>query len=69
MCLTSRRKRLRFRDSFKDRIEFDEPRSLEEAIRKLKHCYEKFKCETKTKPYWRGNVKNKGKWDKKRART
>ena len=55
--------------SFKDRIEFDEPRSLEEAIRKLKHCYEKFKCETKTKPYWRGNVKNKGKWDKKRART
>lgn len=26
--------------SFKDRIRFDEPRSLEEAIRKLKHYYE-----------------------------
>ena len=26
--------------AFKDRIQFDEPRSLEEAIRKLKHCYE-----------------------------
>jgi len=27
--------------SFKDNIEFDELRSLEEAIRKLKYCYEK----------------------------
>ena len=26
--------------SFKDQIEFDEPQSLEEAIKKLKHCYE-----------------------------
>ena len=25
--------------AFKDKIEFDELRSLEEAIRKLKHCY------------------------------
>lgn len=24
----------------KDQIEFDEPRLLEEAIQKLKHCYE-----------------------------
>ena len=26
---------------FKDKIEFEEPRSLEEVIHKLKHCYEK----------------------------
>jgi len=26
--------------AFKDRIEFDEPRSLAEAIRNLKNCYE-----------------------------
>ena len=29
--------------TFKDHIEYDEPRSLEEAIGKLKHCYEKLK--------------------------
>ena len=35
--------------AFKDKIEFDEPRSLEEAIRKLKHCYEQLKHENETK--------------------
>jgi len=30
--------------AFKDRIKFDEPISLEEAIWKLKHCYEQSKC-------------------------
>ena len=34
--------------TFKDRIEFDEPRSLEEAIRKLKHCYEQSKRRSET---------------------
>ena len=29
--------------SYKDRIEFYEPRTLEEAIRKAKYCYEKSK--------------------------
>ena len=29
--------------AFKDMIEFDEPISLEEAIRKLRHCYEQSK--------------------------
>ena len=29
--------------SYKDRIEFYEPRTLEEAIRKAKYCYEKRK--------------------------
>lgn len=53
---------------FKDRIEFDEPRSLEEAIRKLKHCYKKSKRRYETKPDWKGNNKNKGKWYKKQAR-
>ena len=46
---------------FKDRIEFDEPRSLEEAIKKLKHCYEESECRYETKKYWKGNEKNKGK--------
>lgn len=46
--------------TFKDRIEIDEPRSLEEAIWKLKHCYEQAKRKSKTKPDWKGNAKNKG---------
>lgn len=54
--------------AFKDRIEFDEPKSLEEIIQKLRHCYEQSKRISKTKPYWKGNARNKGKWDKKRTR-
>ncbi len=34
--------------SFKHRIEFDGPRSLEEAIRKLKCCFEQAKSISKT---------------------
>jgi len=70
MSLTSRRRRFisGLPIAFKDRIEFDEPRSLEEDIRKLKYCYEQSKRNTETKLSWGGNVKNKGKWDKKRAR-
>lgn len=49
-------------------IEFDEPRSLEEAIKKLNNCCEQSKCRFETKKYWRGNANNKGKWDKKRTR-
>lgn len=41
---------------------------MEEAIQKIKHCYEQSKRRTETKPDWRGNVINKGKWDKKRGR-
>lgn len=52
--------------SFKDRIKLDEPRSLEEAIRKLKHCYEQLKRRSESKQGWKGNDKTKGKWDKKR---
>jgi len=50
--------------AFRYRMEFDEPRSLEEAIRKLKYFYEQSKCRSKTRPDWRGNYNNKGNWDK-----
>lgn len=53
--------------AFKEKIEFDDPISLEEAIRKLKHCYEQSKCISETRHDWKGNGKNKGKWDKKRG--
>lgn len=33
---------------FKDRIEYDEPRSLEKVIGNLKHCYEKLKRNTES---------------------
>ena len=32
--------------SYKDRIEFYEPRTLDEAIRKVKYCYEKSRGKT-----------------------
>ena len=41
--------------SYKDRIEFYEPRTLEEAIRKAKYCYEK----GKRKPDYQKACKNK----------
>eukprot|EP00253_Pinus_taeda_P023496 PITA_23496 len=41
---------------FKDRIEFDEPKSLDEAIRKLKHCYEQSKRKSETKPNWKVHI-------------
>jgi len=34
--------------SFKDMIKIDEPISLEETIRKLKHCHEQLKCRSKS---------------------
>ena len=48
--------------AFKDRIEFDKPRSMEEATRKLKHCYEQLKHIIGTNPEQKGNAKNKGKF-------
>lgn len=51
--------------ALKDRIEFDEPKSLKEAIRKLKYCYEQSKCRYETNLDWKGNDKNKGKWENK----
>jgi len=48
--------------SFEDRVEFDKPRSLEEAIRKLKNYYEQSNNRYKTKLEWKGNLRRKGKW-------
>ena len=50
---------------FKCQFEFDEPLSLEEAIRKLKHCYEQSNCRCEFKCDWKGNEKTKGKRCKK----
>ena len=47
---------------FKDQIEYDEPRSLEEFIGKLKHYYEQSKCNTESKKGWKGNYNTKSKW-------
>ena len=38
---------------YKDRIQYDEPKSLEEAIRKAKHMYEKSKGKTKFHRSWK----------------
>lgn len=54
--------------AFKDQIEYDEPRSLEEVIKMLKHCYEKLKHKFESTRDWKGNEKTKGKWAKKKER-
>lgn len=36
---------------FKDRIEFDEPKTLEDAIQKINHFYEFSTCRHKYKTY------------------
>lgn len=51
--------------AFNYRIEFDEPSSLVESIWKLSHYYEKSKHKSKTNTDWKGNGRNKGKWDMK----
>ena len=51
--------------AFKYEIEFDEPQSLEEAIRKLKHYYQQSKRKPEFKRDWKQNEKTKGKWPKK----
>jgi len=48
--------------ALKDMIEFDEPRLLEEAVRKLKHCYEQSQRKKKSWHGWKGKDKTKGKW-------
>eukprot|EP00253_Pinus_taeda_P022770 PITA_22770 len=53
---------------YRDHIEFDEPISLEEAIRKLKYCYEQSKRKSKPKHDLKRNDKGKGKWPPKRGR-
>ena len=53
--------------AFRDMMEFNELISLEDSIWKLKHCFEKSKLKSETKPGRKDNAKNKGKWDKKRV--
>eukprot|EP00253_Pinus_taeda_P026409 PITA_26409 len=48
--------------SFKDKIVFDEPRSLEESIRKMKHYYEQSKHKSESKKDWKVHISSdKGK--------
>jgi len=42
---------------FRDHIEYDEPRSLEEFIEKLKHLYEQSKCKNESQHGWKGKTK------------
>lgn len=47
--------------ALRDETDFDEPKSLEESIRKTKHYYDYSKCKLELKCDWKGNEKNKGK--------
>ena len=52
--------------SFRDHIEFYEPHTLDDAIKKFKHCYEQAKRRLDFKRNWRskGSGKDKKKWPK-----
>ena len=45
--------------SYKDRIEFDEPRTLEQALRKAKYCYDQNKSKPKFHREWKDKKKEK----------
>ena len=45
--------------SYKDRIEFYEPRALEEAIRKAKYCYEQSKRKPDYLKAWKNKMNEK----------
>ena len=45
--------------SYKDRIEFYEPRTLEEAIRKAKYCYEQSKGKPDYQKTWKDKKNEK----------
>ena len=45
--------------SYKDRIEFYEPRTIEEAIRKAKYCYEKSKGKPDYHKAWKDKKNEK----------
>ena len=53
--------------AYKDWIEFNDPISLEEAFRKLRHRYEQSKRRVEPKRDLKGNEKAKGKWPPKRG--
>ena len=45
--------------AYKDRIEFDEPRTLEEAIRKAKYCYDQNKSKPGFHKAWKDKKNEK----------
>ena len=45
--------------SYKDRIEFDEPRTLDETIRKAKYCYDQDKIKTYFHKAWKDKKNEK----------
>ena len=51
--------------SYKDRIEFYEPRTLEEAIRKAKYCYEQMKGKHDYQKTWKDKRNEKSNQRKK----
>lgn len=53
---------------FRDRIEYDEPSSLEEFIGKLKHWYEQSKRKRESQHGWKGKDKGRGKFQPKWTR-
>ena len=55
-------------EEYRDWIEFNEPRLIEESIQKLKHCYEKSKHKVEPKRDLKWNEKVKGKWTTKQGR-
>ena len=42
--------------SFRDIIEFDEPKTLEDTIWKARYCYEKFKNKTEPHEDWKRKI-------------
>ena len=53
---------------FRGRIEYDEARSLEEVIGKIKNCYEQSKHKNESQHGWKGKDKGRGKWHPKRKK-
>ena len=45
--------------SYKDRIEFDEPRTLEEATKKAKYCFDQNKGKPDIHKVWKDKKKEK----------
>ena len=48
---------------YQNRIEFDEPKTVEDTIRKARYCYEQLGCRTKPREGWK--QKNNSEFQKK----
>jgi hypothetical protein len=47
-----------FTQSYKDRIEFDKPKKLEDTIQKTKCCYDRSKHKQEISKYWKWKDKS-----------